>query len=75
MIIAAAILINLLCAALSGVGIPLLLRRLGIDPALAGSVSVDHSHRYRRFFAFPGLGLAAPVVKEQRIIALSVVDA
>jgi len=37
-IIAAAILLNLLCAALAGVVIPLALRRMGIDPALAGSV-------------------------------------
>ncbi len=37
-IIGAAILINLLSAALAGVSIPLLLHRMGIDPALAGSV-------------------------------------
>ena len=38
LIVVAAIFINLCCAALSGVLIPLLLKRLGIDPALAGSV-------------------------------------
>ncbi len=37
-IIAAALGINLLVAALAGFGIPLVLRRMGIDPALAGSV-------------------------------------
>lgn len=38
LIVVSAIFINLCCAALSGVLIPLLLKRLGIDPALAGSV-------------------------------------
>ncbi|MBV7433889.1 magnesium transporter [Cardiobacteriaceae bacterium TAE3-ERU3] len=37
-IVVCAIFINLICAALSGVGIPLLLKKLNIDPALAGSV-------------------------------------
>jgi len=54
-IIAIAILINLLCAALSGVGIPLLLRRLGIDPALAGSVVLTTVTDIVGFFAFLGL--------------------
>lgn len=38
LIVISAIFINLCCAALSGVLIPLLLKRLNIDPALAGSV-------------------------------------
>lgn len=38
LIVVSAIFINLCCAALSGVVIPLLLKRLNIDPALAGSV-------------------------------------
>lgn len=38
LIVISAIFINLCCAALSGVLIPLLLKRLDIDPALAGSV-------------------------------------
>jgi magnesium transporter len=54
-IIAAAILLNLLCAALAGVGIPLLLRRLGIDPALAGSVILTTVTDVVGFFAFLGL--------------------
>ncbi len=54
-IIAAAILINLLCAALSGVLIPLLLRRFGVDPALAGSVVLTTVTDIVGFFAFLGL--------------------
>jgi magnesium transporter len=54
-IIAAAILLNLLCAALAGVAIPLLLRRLGIDPALAGSVVLTTVTDVVGFFAFLGL--------------------
>lgn len=38
LIVVSAIFVNLCCAALSGVAIPLLLKRLNIDPALAGSV-------------------------------------
>jgi magnesium transporter len=37
-IIALAMLLNLAVAAMVGVGIPLVLRRFGIDPAIAGSV-------------------------------------
>ncbi len=55
-IIAAAILLNLLCAALAGVAIPLALRRLGIDPALAGSVILTTVTDVVGFFAFLGLG-------------------
>jgi len=38
LILGSALIINLFCAALAGVLIPLLLRRLSIDPALAGGV-------------------------------------
>ncbi len=55
-IIAAAILLNLLCAALAGVAIPLALRRLGIDPALAGSVILTTVTDVVGFSAFLGLG-------------------
>ncbi len=55
-VIAAAILLNLLCAALSGVAIPLVLRRMGIDPALAGSVVLTTVTDVVGFFAFLGLG-------------------
>jgi len=54
-IIAAAILLNLLCAALAGVVIPLIMRRLGIDPALAGSVVLTTVTDVVGFFAFLGL--------------------
>lgn len=54
-IIGAAILLNLLCAALAGVAIPLLLQRFGIDPALAGSVILTTVTDVVGFFAFLGL--------------------
>jgi len=54
-VLGAAILINLLCAALAGVAIPLLLDRLGIDPALAGSVILTTVTDVIGFFAFLGL--------------------
>ena len=50
-----AILINLLCAAVAGLAIPLLLDRLGIDPALAGSVVLTTVTDVIGFFAFLGL--------------------
>jgi len=37
-VIAAAMVLNLLAAAASGVAVPLILDRLGIDPALSGAV-------------------------------------
>ncbi len=55
LIIAAAIMINLLFAALSGTLIPLLLKRLGIDPALAGGVILTTVTDVVGFFAFLGL--------------------
>ena len=55
LILGAAILINLLCAALAGMSIPLLLQRLGIDPALAGSVILTTVTDVIGFFAFLGL--------------------
>ena len=54
-IIAVAILLNLICAAVAGVAIPLLMRRLGIDPALAGSVVLTTVTDLVGFFAFLGL--------------------
>jgi magnesium transporter len=54
-IIAVAILLNLLCAALAGVAIPLIMRRAGIDPALAGSVVLTTVTDVVGFFAFLGL--------------------
>ncbi|HDZ56446.1 MAG TPA: magnesium transporter [Pseudomonas xinjiangensis] len=54
-IIGAAILLNLLCAAMAGLMIPLMLKRFGIDPALAGSVILTTVTDVVGFFAFLGL--------------------
>jgi magnesium transporter len=54
-IIAIAILLNLICASLAGVTIPLSLRWMGIDPALAGSVVLTTVTDVVGFLAFLGL--------------------
>src|SRR3989338_769055 len=54
-LIAAAMIINLAFAALSGVGIPFLVRRLGVDPALASGVILTTVTDVVGFFAFLGL--------------------
>jgi magnesium transporter len=54
-IIAVAMIVNLLNAALVGVSLPLLLRRLGIDPAIAGGVILTTFTDVMGFFAFLGL--------------------
>lgn len=56
LVIALAMLFNQLCAALAGVTIPLLLKKLNIDPALAGSVLLTTITDVFGFFAFLGLG-------------------
>jgi magnesium transporter len=56
MVIAAAMLINLVVAALAGVAVPLLLKRMDIDPALAGGVVVTTVTDVMGFLAFLGLG-------------------
>lgn len=55
-IIAAAILINMFVAAVAGFSIPLLLKKLSIDPALAGSVVLTTVTDVVGFMAFLGLG-------------------
>jgi len=55
-IIGAAMMVNLLFAALAGVTIPLIERRLGIDPALAGSVVLTTVTDVVGFMTFLGLG-------------------
>ncbi len=55
LLIATAIVINLIVAAIAGATVPLLLRRFGIDPALAGSVVVTTITDVMGFFAFLGL--------------------
>lgn len=59
-IIAAAMLINLVVAAMAGATIPLALKRVGIDPALAGGVLLTTVTDVIGFLAF--LGLAAMVL-------------
>ena len=59
-VIAAAMVINLVVAGLAGVGIPVVLERLRIDPALASGAFVTTVTDVVGFFAF--LGLAAMVL-------------
>ncbi len=54
-VIAAAMIINLFFAGLFGAAIPLVLRRLGIDPAVASSVLLTTVTDVVGFFAFLGL--------------------
>lgn len=55
-VIGAAILVNLIFAAISGVLIPLILEKLKIDPALSGAVILTTVTDVVGFFAFLGLG-------------------
>ena len=55
MIIAAAMVINLAVATTAGVAIPIMLKRIGIDPALAGSVLLTTVTDVIGFMAFLGL--------------------
>ncbi len=59
-VIATAMVINLVVAGLAGTGIPILLERFGIDPALASGAFVTTVTDVVGFFAF--LGLAALVL-------------
>ncbi|MFO7649031.1 MULTISPECIES: magnesium transporter [Halomonas] len=54
-IIAAALVINMLAAGVAGIVIPLLLKRAGIDPALSGSVVLTTVTDVVGFMAFLGL--------------------
>ncbi len=54
-LLGAAMMINLVCAALAGVAIPVTLERLGIDPALAGGVLLTTVTDVVGFMAFLGL--------------------
>lgn len=54
-VIGAAMVINLLIAALAGALLPLLMKRMKIDPALAGSVILTTFTDCMGFFAFLGL--------------------
>ncbi|OZG75404.1 magnesium transporter [Hahella sp. CCB-MM4] len=55
-VIAIAILVNILAAAFSGVGIPFILDKLKLDPALSGSVILTTVTDVVGFVAFLGLG-------------------
>jgi len=55
-IIGAALIINLLAAALAGFAVPLALTKLRIDPALAGTVILTTVTDCVGFAAFLGLG-------------------
>ncbi|MGY6275934.1 magnesium transporter [Methylomonas sp. MgM2] len=54
-LLGAAMMINLVCAALSGVAIPVVLDRMGIDPALAGGVLLTTITDVVGFMSFLGL--------------------
>ena len=56
LVIGIALLLNQLNGAFSGVWLPLLLKRMGIDPALAGSVILTTFTDVGGFFALLGLG-------------------
>lgn len=60
MVIAIAMVINLIVAALAGILIPLILEKLGVDPALASGTFVTTVTDVVGFFVF--LGLAAQVL-------------
>lgn len=55
-VIFAALLFNLMAASLAGVAVPLTLRRLGFDPALASSIFLTTVTDVLGFLAFLGLG-------------------
>jgi magnesium transporter len=56
LVISLALTMNLVCGAASGFAIPLLLKRLGIDPAIAGGVMLIMITDVIGLFAFLGLG-------------------
>ncbi|MCV6585619.1 MAG: magnesium transporter [Marinibacterium sp.] len=60
MVIAAALVVNMLTAALAGIGVPVVLERVGADPALASGTFVTTTTDLMGFFAF--LGLATVVL-------------
>ncbi|WP_188053367.1 magnesium transporter [Sphingosinithalassobacter sp. CS137] len=61
-VIAAAMVINVLVAGLAGVLVPVTLERLGQDPAVASSVFVTMVTDSMGFFAFLGLAVASGLV-------------
>ncbi|PIE41968.1 MAG: magnesium transporter, partial [Gammaproteobacteria bacterium] len=57
-IIASAMIINLIVAAMAGASLPLILEKLGIDPALSGGVVLTTITDVVGFFSFLGLATA-----------------
>lgn len=55
LVLAASMVVNLLIASISGFGIPLLMKRVGIDPALAGGVVLTTATDVVGFVSFLGL--------------------
>lgn len=55
-VIGAALIVNLLCAAVAGFSVPLMLRHFNIDPALAGTVVLTTVTDVVGFMVFLGLG-------------------
>nr|WP_305909072.1 magnesium transporter [Methylomarinum sp. Ch1-1]MDP4521956.1 magnesium transporter [Methylomarinum sp. Ch1-1] len=55
LLLGAAMVINLVCAALAGASIPVVLDKVGIDPALAGGVLLTTVTDVIGFMAFLGL--------------------
>ena len=56
-VIAAAMVVNLVVAGLAGIGIPVVLEKLGVDPALASGAFVTTVTDVVGFFAFLGLAV------------------
>lgn len=54
-VLGAAMIINMLAAAFSGVALPLIMEKMGIDPALAGSVVLTTVTDVVGFMSFLGL--------------------
>lgn len=59
LIAALAMLLNMLCAAIAGYGVPILLEKIGVDPALASGVFVTTFTDVLGFFFFLGLATIA----------------
>ena len=59
-VIGAAMIINLVCAGFAGIGVPIVLEKFGVDPALASGTFVTTVTDVVGFFAF--LGLAGVVL-------------
>ncbi|ETX14739.1 magnesium transporter [Roseivivax halodurans JCM 10272] len=57
LVIAAAMVINLVVAGLAGIGIPIVLEKIGVDPALASGAFVTTVTDVVGFFAFLGLAV------------------